>query len=89
MGMMKVQGFYLPWIYVAMDLVMGANPVESLLGIFVGHLYYFFGTLHPMRTGKNFLGTPLWFRNMVENGTSTSRSYSRPGWQGRGRRLSD
>mmetsp|Transcript_11122 Transcript_11122/g.68473 ORF Transcript_11122/g.68473 Transcript_11122/m.68473 type:complete len:188 (-) Transcript_11122:680-1243(-) len=92
MGFLKLQGFYLPWAYLGIDLIMGMSPVECLLGIFVGHLYYFFGTLYPLRTGRNPLATPAWLKNMVENGTNGSNGqqrYTRQTWQGRGRRLAD
>jgi len=89
MGFLKLQGFYLPWAYLGIDMIMGMSPVESLLGIFVGHLYYFFGTLYPLRTGKNPLATPRWLTNMVENGPSVHQTQTRQTWQGRGRRLAD
>ena len=40
-GLFQVQGFYWPWVLVAIRVLMGGSPVDDLLGIFVGHVYYF------------------------------------------------
>lgn len=55
-----MQGFYLPWAYLALDLLFG-NPLKpDLLGIAAGHLYYFLTVLHPLAGGRYILKTPLW-----------------------------
>lgn len=55
-----MQGFFLPWVYLALDLLLG-NPLKpDLLGIAAGHLYYFLTVLHPLAGGRYILKTPLW-----------------------------
>jgi len=40
-GLFNVQGFYFPWVLVAIRVLMGGSPVDDLVGIFAGHCYYF------------------------------------------------
>ncbi|KAL6321710.1 hypothetical protein AAG906_031220 [Vitis piasezkii] len=59
-GLVSFKGFYLPWIYLTVDLLLG-NPLKpDILGMVAGHLYYFLTVLHPLAGGKNILKTPLW-----------------------------
>lgn len=44
----------------ALDVIFGSSILPGLLGIMVGHLYYFFTVLHPLASGKNYLKTPMW-----------------------------
>ena len=55
-----VQGFYLPYAMLALDLIFGAPLTPDILGMVVGHLYYFLTVLHPLARGTNLLKTPLW-----------------------------
>lgn len=64
-GLVELKGFYLPWVMVAIDLVIGNPLMSSLLGIGVGHLYYFLTVLHPLAGGSNFCKTPLWVHKLV------------------------
>ena len=41
MGMIQMKAFYLPWGMMALEAVMGGSVVPDLLGVVVGHLYYF------------------------------------------------
>ena len=40
-GLFNVQGFYWPWVLVALRVLMGGSPIDDLIGIFSGHVYYF------------------------------------------------
>lgn len=55
-----VQGFYLPWAMLALDLIFGAPLMPDILGMVAGHLYYFLTVLHPLAGGKYIFKTPLW-----------------------------
>ncbi|KAJ0661777.1 putative derlin, Rhomboid-like superfamily [Helianthus annuus] len=57
---MSMQGFYLPWTMLAIDLVLGNPLMPSLLGIGVGHLYYFLTVLYPLAGGNDICKTPFW-----------------------------
>ncbi|GJM94823.1 hypothetical protein PR202_ga11502 [Eleusine coracana subsp. coracana] len=59
-GIIPLRSFYLPWVMLALDVIFGSPILPGLMGIMVGHLYYFLAVLHPLATGKNFLKTPKW-----------------------------
>jgi len=40
-GLFNVQAFYFPWVLVGIRVLMGGSPVDDLIGIFSGHVYYF------------------------------------------------
>ena len=47
MGLFPFNAPYLPWVLLLFSLFLG-NPIETdLLGIVVGHLYYFFDSVYP------------------------------------------
>ncbi|XP_061348928.1 derlin-1-like [Gastrolobium bilobum] len=60
-----VQGFYLPWALLALDLIFGNRLKPNILGMLVGHLYYFLTVLHPLAGGKFKFKTPLWIHKIV------------------------
>ncbi|XP_034710262.1 derlin-1.1-like [Vitis riparia] len=64
-GLVSFKGFYLPWIYLALDLLLGNRLMPDILGMVAGHLYYFLTVLHPLAGGKNILKTPLWVHKLV------------------------
>ncbi|KAH7853441.1 hypothetical protein Vadar_002440 [Vaccinium darrowii] len=47
-----LQGFYLPWYMLGVDLILGNSLMGNLLGIAVGHLYYFLTVLYPLAGGR-------------------------------------
>eukprot|EP00850_Spirogloea_muscicola_P017467 SM000150S01726 [mRNA] locus=s150:220463:221153:+ [translate_table: standard] len=65
MGLVTIKGFYIPWANTAIDLMYGISPVAGLMGIGVGHLYYFLTSILPLQTGRNILKTPLWVHDIV------------------------
>lgn len=64
-GLFQLRAFYLPWVMLLLDVIFGSSLKPGLLGIMVGHLYYFFSVLHPLATGKNYLKTPKWVHRIV------------------------
>jgi derlin-1 len=44
--------------------MMGASPMDDLLGIVVGHLFYFLDVKYPETSGKRWLKTPDFLNNM-------------------------
>jgi len=49
-GLFNVQGFYWPWVLVALRVLMGGSPIDDLIGIFSGHVYYFLEDVQARRT---------------------------------------
>jgi len=50
-----VRAPYLPWVLAVFSLLLGGNIQDHLMGITVGHVYYFFSDVYPvLPTSKGF-----------------------------------
>eukprot|EP00271_Cylindrocystis_brebissonii_P002551 TRINITY_DN13241_c0_g1_i1.p1 TRINITY_DN13241_c0_g1~~TRINITY_DN13241_c0_g1_i1.p1 ORF type:complete len:282 (-),score=47.44 TRINITY_DN13241_c0_g1_i1:757-1602(-) len=79
MGMVTIQAFYLPWAYVFLDVIFGASPIPNLMGIFVGHMYYFLTAVYPMQPGgSQLLTTPAWVYRLVDQWGIAGATAQRP-----------
>ncbi|KAG6552758.1 hypothetical protein Mapa_005706 [Marchantia paleacea] len=65
MGLAQLKGFYLPWALLAVNTMFGAPFIPDLLGIIIGHIYYFLTVLYPRSTGRYLLLTPQWVHTLV------------------------
>jgi Derlin-2/3 len=68
-GIVNIKGFYLPFAFMAVTMLMGGKPedlMSDVRGILVGHLWYFFTTLLPKGTGKVYLRTPRWVKYLAD-----------------------
>lgn len=54
----KFKALYLPWVFTGIRLVMGGSITVPLVGIAVGHLYYFLVDILPRTNGLNIIKTP-------------------------------
>jgi Derlin-1 len=55
----RFQAKYLPWVLLAFNLILTSGHMYSIIGIFVGHLYYFLKFQYPQEMGgQQFLNTP-------------------------------
>lgn len=62
-GLVNVQAIYLPWVMIGVDLLFGAPfqaLIPNLVGIGIGHLYYFLSVIYPAQTGTVYLKCPAW-----------------------------
>lgn len=58
-GIINCTAPYWPWINVLFAVLMGASPKADLLGIAVGHVYYFLEDVYPRMPGhRRWLGAP-------------------------------
>ncbi|KAJ3693846.1 hypothetical protein LUZ60_009326 [Juncus effusus] len=64
-GLVNMKAFYFPWAMLVLDMIFGSPLMPSLLGIVVGHLYYFLTVLYPLNSGRNPLKTPLFIQRLV------------------------
>ncbi|KAK6051272.1 derlin-1 domain protein [Cooperia oncophora] len=59
---------YLPWILCAFNAVLRGGGMNELLGILVGHTYYFLAFDYPLQHGgASFLQTPQFLYNFLPN----------------------
>jgi Derlin-2/3 len=94
----KFQALYLPWVYLAIRLLMGNPIMLPIYGIVVGHLYYFLADVMPLSHNIDLIKTPEFIIRLVEYISGVSRPTAGPnatanqptqmghGW-GAGRRL--
>jgi hypothetical protein len=54
----RFQSFYLPWVLMGFNLLMGGFPLTELLGVLVGHVYFFLDSVYPATGGPRYLQTP-------------------------------
>ncbi|KAJ7567448.1 hypothetical protein O6H91_02G147900 [Diphasiastrum complanatum] len=64
-GLVTLQAFYLPWAMLLLNTMFGSPPLPDLMGIAVGHLYYFVAVLHPGSRTSSLFKPPLWVHKLV------------------------
>jgi Derlin-2/3 len=64
LGLFEFDAPYLPWVMMGFGLLLGNSPYNDLLGIVVGHLYYFLADVYPAQTGRRPLKTPHWLQRL-------------------------
>ncbi|RKP09780.1 Der1-like family-domain-containing protein [Thamnocephalis sphaerospora] len=59
LGLFVFRAPYLPWVLLGFSALLGGGfPTGHLVGIAVGHLYYFFEYVWPREGGRRWLATP-------------------------------
>jgi len=56
-----VPALYVPFAYLALEMLMGHGYFDILHGILIGHMYYFLVDVYPSVYGKDILRTPQIF----------------------------
>lgn len=65
---MQFKAMYLPWVLAIFNMVIQGGGLTELLGIFVGHLYFFLMFKYPQDFGgTRFLTTPSILYNLLPN----------------------
>ncbi|TDH13224.1 hypothetical protein EPR50_G00055150 [Perca flavescens] len=66
-GLLNFQAPFLPWVLMGFSLLLGNSIVVDLLGISVGHMYYFLEDVFPNQPGgRKLLMTPDLLRAMFD-----------------------
>jgi Derlin-2/3 len=68
-GLLNFQAPYLPWVLFAFSLLLGNSVIVDLMGIIVGHIYYFLEDIFPrehggfkiLKTPRFLYGFPFFF----------------------------
>jgi len=58
LGFFNFTAPYLPWIILGFGYLLNQSPIYDLLGIVVGHIYYYLADVYPQITGRRLLKTP-------------------------------
>jgi len=85
-GLFEVQAFYFPWVLVAIRVLMGGSPVDDLIGIFAGHVYYFLEDVQGIK-----IVAPTILRDYLDAGSRPPQPnrnvFGNHAWGGGGQRL--
>ncbi|XP_046840124.1 derlin-2-like isoform X2 [Xenia sp. Carnegie-2017] len=74
-GLLNFQAPYLPWVLFGFSLMLGNSVVVDLMGIAVGHIYYFLEDVFPEQSGGfKILKTPSILRSLFD-GAPTDPNY--------------
>ncbi|KAJ7994067.1 hypothetical protein DPEC_G00262090 [Dallia pectoralis] len=66
-GLLNFQAPFLPWVLMGFSLLLGNSIVVDLLGIGVGHIYYFLEDVFPNQPGgRKLLITPELLRTVFD-----------------------
>lgn len=64
-GLITFQAPYLPWVLLAFTILLGSSSVVDIIGIIVGHFYYFFEDVFPNEPhGFRVLETPRFIKTI-------------------------
>lgn len=66
-GLLNFQAPYLPWVLLGFSLLLGNSVMVDLMGIAVGHMYYFLEDVFPLQSGGfHILQTPRFIKQLFE-----------------------
>ncbi|XP_002735994.1 derlin-2-like [Saccoglossus kowalevskii] len=69
-GLMNFQAPYLPWVLLAFSLLLGNSVIVDIMGIAVGHVYYFLEDVFPQQPGGfKLLKTPGFLKSIFDGPT--------------------
>lgn len=68
----KFQGLYLPWIYIAFNMLMGSSITMPLIGVGTGHIFFFLVEVLPASYGFDVVKTPRFCLDLVSYATGVS-----------------
>jgi hypothetical protein len=67
LGLFNFSAPFLPWVLLGFSLLLSNSvPYGDVLGIIVGHAYYFLEDVYPGTSGRRPLKTPAWFQHLME-----------------------
>jgi hypothetical protein len=69
---LKFKTLYVPWVNVAYRLLIGGGLMMPLLGIAVGHVYYFLVEILPTLHGMTLIKTPSFCVSAIEYASGRS-----------------
>lgn len=64
----QFKAMYLPWVLAAFNMIIRGSFMNELIGIGVGHMYFFLMFKYPQDFGgRSFLSTPQFLYNLLPN----------------------
>eukprot|EP01137_Pigoraptor_chileana_P001223 Opistho-2@38554 len=67
LGLLTFTAPYLPWVLLGFSVLLNSSPLGDLLGIGIGHIYYYFEDVYPtLFPGRRPLKTPAIIKWLFE-----------------------
>ncbi|EGS20556.1 putative endoplasmic reticulum protein [Thermochaetoides thermophila DSM 1495] len=68
LGLLTFRAPYLPWVLMGISFVIhGTVPKDELMGVLIGHIWYFFNDVYPpLHGGSRPLDPPRWWCRLFE-----------------------
>jgi len=67
LGLFTFNAPYFPWVIIGLETMIGQNwSILDLLGLIVGHLYYYLSYAYPKLSNRNLLKTPEILRHVFD-----------------------
>ncbi|KLU84281.1 derlin-2.1 [Magnaporthiopsis poae ATCC 64411] len=67
LGLLVFTAPYLPWVLMGFSLLQGAVPKDEIMGVIIGHVWYFFADVYPpLHGGQRPLDPPAFWRRLFE-----------------------
>jgi hypothetical protein len=60
----RFKAAYFPWVLIGFELLTGGNPILMVIGVVVGHIYFYLEDIYPLTGGQRWLATPQWLVNL-------------------------
>ena len=69
---MQFKAMYLPWVLAIFNMIISGGGLKEIIGIFVGHLYFFLMFKYPQDFGgTRFISTPGFLYKLLPNRRGT------------------
>jgi Derlin-2/3 len=75
-GVFSLKVAYIPWFYVAIHVLMGNSITPILIGIAVGHIYYYIIEVLPRTSNVDLVKTPIFCSKIINYLTGGSQGAS-------------
>ncbi|KAJ4392080.1 hypothetical protein N0V82_008065 [Gnomoniopsis sp. IMI 355080] len=68
LGLLVFTAPYLPWVLMGFTLILhGTVPKDEIMGVVIGHIWYFFSDVYPpLHGGSRPLDPPMFWRRLFE-----------------------
>jgi len=60
---LRFKSAYFPWVLMGFSLLMGGFPMAEIIGVIVGHIYFYLEDIYPLTGGRRLLHTPQFLLN--------------------------
>jgi len=68
LGLFTFNAPYLPYVIVGIEGLLGQSlSIFDILGIMIGHLYFFLEDVYPKYSGRRLLRTPSFLKTIFDN----------------------